>query len=281
MRKLYARIVPKRLFGSIRISQGSYSSRFQTKTVSPTQEVQAVVPDPGYDALTLVTVEAASLQEKTVRPSSIDQTIVPDVGVYGLAKVVVAAQGNSGLLQEKTVEPDAEEQIITPDEGYYGLSSVSVKGTPLESKAVVPGKEMQIVKPDEGTYGLSFVFVSGEENLIPENIKSGVSIYGVEGTGLKLQDKAFTPTGKVMVCYPDEGYDGFSFVGIGGDNNLLPENIKKNVTIYGVTGSLDGGGGGKLSASTDTEYKVFEPVVVARETSTAYMATVSVTGIAT
>ena len=101
---------------------------------------------------------------------------------------------------------------------------------------------MQIIKPDEGTYGLSFVFVAGEENLIPENIKSGVSIYGVEGTGLKLQDKAFVPTGKVMVCYPDEGYDGFSFVGIGGDNNLLPENIKKDITIYGVTGSLEGGG---------------------------------------
>ena len=127
MRKLYARIVPKRLFGSVRISRGSYGSRFQTKTVSPAQKEQAVAPDPGYDALTLVTVKAATLQEKTVTPSSVEQTVVPDTGVYGLAKVVGKAQGNHGLLQDKTVAPSIAQQIVTPDSGYYGLNSVTVK----------------------------------------------------------------------------------------------------------------------------------------------------------
>lgn len=124
---LRGRIAPKRLFGSVRIDFGPYNGKLQAKTVSPSQEEQTVTADKGYVALSLVTVEAATLQEKTVTPSSMDQTVIPDVGVYGLSKVTVKAQGESGLLQEKTVIPSSVQQIVTPDEGYYGLSKVTVE----------------------------------------------------------------------------------------------------------------------------------------------------------
>lgn len=53
----------------------------------------------------------------------------------------------------------------------------------------------------------------------------------------KLQTRLITPTGKVFTVGPDSDYDGFSSVTIAGDQNLIPENIKSGVEIYGVTGT--------------------------------------------
>lgn len=134
---LNGRIAPKRLFGSVRIDYGPFNGQLQAKTVSPSQEEQTVTADSGYVALSLVTVEAATLQEKSVTPSSIEQIVTPDVGVYGLSKVIVAAQGESGLLQDKTVTPSEAQQIVTPDEGYYGLGSVTVEGVTIGSDVMI------------------------------------------------------------------------------------------------------------------------------------------------
>lgn len=56
-----------------------------------------------------------------------------------------------------------------------------------------------------------------------------------------LQVKSVDPTGEVIMVEPDEGYDGLSAVIVGGDAFLIPENIAKGITIYGVTGTLDEG----------------------------------------
>lgn len=171
MIKLNGQIVPKRLFGSVRVESKAHNGNFQAKTVEPSTENQTVVADPGYDALSLVTVKAATLQEKTVTPSSMEQTVVPDVGVLGLSKVVVKAQGNHGLLQDKTVAPSIDQQIVTPDGGYYGLNSVTVK-------PVVKVSSVEITSDNEDLLETSTFKVDFED----ETVVSGSVVF--EDTGL-------------------------------------------------------------------------------------------------
>ena len=68
---------------------------------------------------------------------------------YAGLKVTGTAKASVPTLQAKTVTPSAAEQTVTPDSSYDGLSSVTVEG---------------------------------DANLVPGNIKSGVSIFGVVGS---------------------------------------------------------------------------------------------------
>lgn len=63
------------------------------------------------------------------------------------------------------------------------------------------------------------------------------AIDSIKGGESKLQVKGVTPTGEIITVEPDEGYDGLSAVNVAGDTELIPENIKSGVEIYGVTGT--------------------------------------------
>lgn len=57
----------------------------------------------------------------------------------------------------------------------------------------------------------------------------------------KLQEKTVTPTKEGLSVVPDSGFDGMSKVTVNGDSNLVPENIKEGVSIFGITGNLKPG----------------------------------------
>lgn len=130
----------------------------------------------------------------------------------------------------------------------------------LQEKRVTPGEQEITVEPDDGFGGLRKVIVSGDGDLISENIKQGVNIFGVSGSyaGLaKMQHGTAQPTGKEFVLQPDNGYTGFDYVTVKGDANLEAENIKKGTTIYGVTGTLESGGGGEENVPPPAEYQAY------------------------
>ena len=74
--------------------------------------------------------------------------------------------------------------------------------------------------------------------------------YATEGSSGNYQNKTVTPSASQQVITADSGYDALKKVTVEGDADLIASNIKNGVTIFGVTGSYDAGGG---SASIDTK----------------------------
>jgi hypothetical protein len=92
--------------------------------------------------------------------------------------------------EELTVTPSTSEQVKTPDtaHGKNGFTKVTINAAPLETANATPTTSEQTITPTgEGKIGLSSVTIAAvtsaiDANIIAENIKSGVTILGVEGT---------------------------------------------------------------------------------------------------
>lgn len=85
------------------------------------------------------------------------------------------------------------EELLQIAEGLPSQSTVE-----LQSKTVTPLNIDQTVTPDSGYDGLSSVTVEGDANLTSENIKDGVSIFGILGSnkgGATVQVETGTVTG--------------------------------------------------------------------------------------
>lgn len=214
-------------------------------TLEATENKTYLAKDANLDGYSQVVVNVQpALQEKSATPTTAQQLVVPEEGFYGLSKVTVAkipdnyviptgaveitANGTHDVsgkasatvnvqpkLQGKTATANGE---VTPDAAYEGLSKVTVNVQPkLQEKSVTANGA---VTPDSGFQGLSKVTVN-----VPATPTEEKTVVLALADG----DQVITPTdgkniSKVTITKPVE---------------LLPENIKKGITIAGVTGTYE------------------------------------------
>lgn len=213
-------------------------------------------------------------QEKSVTIETNGTTEVTPDENKTLSKVTVTTDIQP-TLQEKTATPAIETQEIVADEGNDGLSKVTIEAvtSTIDSNIVAEN-----IKKDVSILGVTGVYdpqpVLQEQTItITENktteitpdsgkVLSKVSVTtNVQPT---LQEKTVIPTTAQQTVTADSGKDGLSEVTVEAvtaeiDSNIAAENIKKDVTILGVTGTLEQGGAeavlGTLNVTSNGTYE--------------------------
>ena len=126
--------------------------KLQDKTVTPATDAQTVKPDTGFDGLGLVEVQA--------------------VKTAGRADVNVVLNANQGRV---AVSATQAEGYVTADEWAETLALPTIAG-----ETITPGTTARTIQKHK--YLMGDIVVEGDANLVSENIKKGVSIFGVAGT---------------------------------------------------------------------------------------------------
>lgn len=152
-------------------TQASQTSYDNSTTGSTATTVQAVVDELFLSVSNGKSAIAGAITNKGVSTSSSAsfQTMANNINSI------------SPTLQSKTVSPSTDAQTIAPDSGYDGLSQVVVN-------AISPTKGAQTYTPkttdqtiSSGRWLTGDQKIKGDANLVADNIKFGMRIFGVYG----------------------------------------------------------------------------------------------------
>lgn len=167
---------------------------------------------------------------------------------------------SSPLLQSKTVNPALSQEVVRADAGYDGLESVTVNAMPSGAASVpattIPANPTITVNSATGEITASVnASQSVSPSVTPGYVASGtagtVIAFGSASEQLSTQAaQTITPTTTDQTIAAGKYLTGAQT--IKGDQNLIAGNIKKNITIFNVTGSYEGSGGGGIDPSDAT-----------------------------
>lgn len=161
-------------------------------------------------------------------------------GVYAHDKTGKRIRGTmeasiAPTLQEKTVTPSTSAQSITADNGYDGLSKVTVNAMPTATQATP-----SITISSDGKITASATQSAG---YVSAGTKSATKQLTTQAA------KTVTPTTSNQTAVASGIYTTGA-VTVKGDANLVAGNIKSGTTIFGVTGTYEGSGGGGYNLKT-------------------------------
>ena len=126
------------------------------------------------------------------------------------------------LVPQTNITPTTSSQTPRIPDGYRGFKNITVNAIQTETKTTTPTAVQQVITPASGKY-LSQVTV----NATP------------------LETITVTATTEQQTITPTQGKVGISQVVVNPvassvDPNIIAENIKKGVTILGITGTYEG-----------------------------------------
>ena len=221
----------------------------------------SVTYDEGFDGLGVVNVNVPipEYKSQTKDVSYVNNgsfTLKPDIDFDGIsqANINVNVPIPEYKSQTKDVSYDKNGSFtLKPDASYDGISQANItvnvpeKVYKTQEKTAVPTTSEQRIIPDSSFDALSAVNISAvdstiDSNIIPENIKKGISILGVEGTNephvfpmgtVLAQDILSDEPAPQNLVYnaAERDIDGYSNVEI---ERIAQERITKTITANGT-----------------------------------------------
>ena len=194
----------------------------QAKTVTPTKKQQSVTPDPGYYALSSVTVGAIPDAYQDV--SSVDATagdvLTGKIFVASDGAVVTGTMANQGAVS-KTL--DGTTISYTIPKGYHsGTGTVKIV---LETKTVTPTKSAQDITPTAGKV-LSKVTVAA----IPDEYIDTTSA-NATASDILTSKTAYVGGAKVTGTMPNNGATGGIIDGLTTTSVTIPAGYTSGGTV--------------------------------------------------
>lgn len=161
--------------------------------------------------------------------------------------ILIKSNGKNPTLQEKTVSAGTVKKLVTADDGYDGLSKVTVSAISSATQAT-PSISVS-------SSGLITASATQSEGYVSSGTKSATKQLTTQSGG------TITPSTGSQLAVSSGRYT-LGSIYVSGDSNLVADNIKNGVSIFGVTGSYEGGGGKVyLSTTTATPTSTTELVV--------------------
>lgn len=126
---------------------------------------------------------APELQAKEATPliTNAQQIILPDDGYDGLSKVTVNPMP-TGALKTPTVNSIGYVSSGVQTAGYLSTSATSRLQLSTQGSTTITPSTFTKTAVASGKYTTGNVYVAGDSDLVASNIKSGVSIFGVNGS---------------------------------------------------------------------------------------------------
>ena len=219
---------------------------------------------------------------ETLTTVSNETVVLETEGTWVEDDITLTDVTSGGTMQAKSnIDPTTSSQTIEPDEGYDGLSSVQINamptgtaGTPTATKGAVSNHSISVTPSvtnsagyiSSGTINGTAVSVSASEldsgaksitaNGNSQDVVGYASVdvnvpntYTAGDEGKVVSSGALvsqTAHADVTPTTSDQTIDTTTnnSLKVKGDANLVAGNIKKDVEIFGTTGSYEGGGGG-------------------------------------
>ena len=219
---------------------------------------------------------------ETLTTVSNETVVLETEGTWVEDDITLTDTTSGGTMQAKSnIDPTTSSQTIEPDEGYDGLSSVQINamptgtaGTPTATKGAVSNHSISVTPSvtnsagyiSSGTINGTAVSVTASEldsgaksitaNGNSQDVVGYASVdvnvpntYAAGDEGKVVSSGALvsqTAHADVTPTTSDQTIDTTTnnSIKVKGDANLVAGNIKKDVEIFGTTGSYEGGGGG-------------------------------------